>query len=136
MPAFDGVIASCGARKLTQPARASDLYIGPYARAAIGYAKSSRVSVKRIISAKYGLIPLDQVVAPYNTTWDDSVDRISFAALSEQVRLLGTQHVFLIAGEKYAEVLRACGMSLTAIGEVIVGDGRMGCQLRWLKSHV
>lgn len=59
-------IIGCGAAKLGVAAPARELYTGPLFRDALGYATHpGRFDEVRILSAKHGLLRLDQVVEPY-----------------------------------------------------------------------
>jgi len=61
------IIVPCGAAKLTHAAPARELYTGPYHRACLGWALSVAPSERCVIlSARYGFVKLDQVIAPYD----------------------------------------------------------------------
>jgi hypothetical protein len=64
-------LISCTKSKTAYPAPARELY-SPSAlfRGALGYLEG-RVDVVYVLSAKYGLLPLDQVAAPYDVTLKD-----------------------------------------------------------------
>ncbi|GAX57493.1 hypothetical protein SO3561_09063 [Streptomyces olivochromogenes] len=57
----------CGSRKLGRRARAADLYVGSYHRACRKAADALRPDRLLILSARYGLLDLDDVVDPYDT---------------------------------------------------------------------
>ncbi len=60
-------VVGCGKSKLSHAAPARELYTGPLFRDALGYAtQPGRFAEVRIISAKHGLLRLDQVVEPYD----------------------------------------------------------------------
>ncbi|MGW3915883.1 DUF6884 domain-containing protein [Streptomyces sp. NPDC005070] len=61
------VIIPCGSRKLERPARAADLYIGSYHRACRRAADALRPERLLILSARYGLLDLDDIIEPYDT---------------------------------------------------------------------
>lgn len=75
-------LVSCTKAKLSCPAAARELY-SPSAlfRGALGVL-SGRADAVYVLSAKYGLLPLDQVVAPYDQTLKDAdrADRAAWAA--------------------------------------------------------
>lgn len=58
-------LVSCASQKLSQPAKACDLYTSQLFRAAWGYAKAT-CDEAAVLSAKHGLLLQDQVVAPYD----------------------------------------------------------------------
>ena len=62
------IIISCISKKLPHKAKAKDLYISALFKLSFQYAKSLNVNDIYILSAKYGLLPLDQEVEPYEQT--------------------------------------------------------------------
>lgn len=102
------VIVACGARKADRPAPAHLLYTGPFVRATLRWARSV-TSTDRIfiLSARYGLVAYDQVIAPYEQTLrkpgavPDTVVReqaIRFGILDEPI--------IVAAGADYVALLR------------------------------
>ncbi|SMB94593.1 conserved hypothetical protein [Hymenobacter roseosalivarius DSM 11622] len=62
------VLISCASQKLKHKAEAQDLYISQIFRASLAYAKSLNPDKIFILSAKYHLLKLDNVIEHYNTT--------------------------------------------------------------------
>ena len=62
------VLISCVKKKLPYRAKAQDLYISPLFRFNIEYACSLKPDAIYILSAKYGLVSLDQEIDTYNQT--------------------------------------------------------------------
>ncbi len=62
------VLISCVKSKQTKPAPAGELYTSTWFRSALAYARSSSPDVILILSAKHGILGLDQTVAPYDST--------------------------------------------------------------------
>ena len=62
------VILSCGKSKLNRACAARDLYIGDLFRKSLAYARSLCPDTIYILSAKHGLLELDDVVEPYEMT--------------------------------------------------------------------
>lgn len=60
------VLIACAAKKVAHRARAADLYISPLFVANLRYARSLKPDAIYILSAKYGLLPLDREVEPYD----------------------------------------------------------------------
>jgi hypothetical protein len=58
-------VVACGYRKAAAPAPAGELYVGPYVRAAMRWARSVTDRVY-ILSALHGLVPEGRVLAPYD----------------------------------------------------------------------
>ena len=61
------VLVGCGKEKLQRPAKAKELYTGPLFRKARAYAEKHG-DLWRILSAKYGLVDPETVIAPYDAT--------------------------------------------------------------------
>ena len=62
------VLISCVKSKLIVPAKAKDLYTSDLFRSALEYAYYLKADKIFILSAKYGLVELDQVISPYEMT--------------------------------------------------------------------
>ncbi|MFJ9248516.1 DUF6884 domain-containing protein [Streptomyces sp. NPDC101776] len=86
------VVIPCGSRKLDRPARAADLYIGSYHRACRGAAEALRPDRLLILSARYGLLDLDDVVEPYDTP-HGTTDAVTSQLVLEQATLRGIVHL-------------------------------------------
>ncbi|MCX5134363.1 hypothetical protein OOK06_20005 [Streptomyces sp. NBC_00340] len=61
------VVIPCGSRKLDRRSPAGDLYVGSYHRACRRAAEALEPGRLLILSARYGLLDLDDVVEPYDT---------------------------------------------------------------------
>lgn len=102
------VIVGCGAAKRPDPAPASSLYTGQHYRlamaAALAIAPRDRVF---ILSAKYGLVTLDQTISPYDLTIGDpgavTGDEVALQAAS--LGVLGCR-VVVLASVRYADIAR------------------------------
>ena len=62
------VLLSCVATKLPKPAPAGKLYNSPLFKGSLEYANSLNPDNIVILSAKHYVLPLDQVIAPYDKT--------------------------------------------------------------------
>lgn len=62
------VLISCVKSKLNVPAKAKDLYVSPLFAYLLKYARQLKPDAVYILSAKYGLLELEQIVAPYEMT--------------------------------------------------------------------
>lgn len=62
------VLISCVSKKLEKPSTAEDLYISPLFKKNLQYAKSLNPDQIFILSAKYGLLNLTEMIEPYNKT--------------------------------------------------------------------
>lgn len=110
-------LLSCGKSKLPHAAKARDLYTGCLFRDALAYATHpGRFDDVRILSAKHGLLTLDQVVEPYDLKLS-SLDRAARAHLTAAVgrslaalwtpELLRPWCVDVLAGQPYIDVVHA-----------------------------
>jgi hypothetical protein len=104
------VLVSCVSKKLTKPAKAEELYISDLFKKNLAYAKSLKPRAIYILSAKHGLVPLAQVLTPYNQTlntmgvarrraWADKV----LAQMRGKVDT--SDEIVFLAGEKYRQYL-------------------------------
>ena len=100
------IVVPCGARKLDRRARAADMYTGSYHRACRRAAEALRPDRLVILSARYGLLDLDDEIEPYDTahgaagsvTADvlrDQAVRRGVAELDPVVVLGGARHAAL-----------------------------------------
>ena len=62
------VLLSCVATKLSKPAPAGELYSSPLFKGSLKYANSLDPDDIVILSAKHYVLPLEQVIAPYDKT--------------------------------------------------------------------
>ena len=101
------VLIACASQKGARPAKAADLYQSSLFRKSMAYARSLRPDAIYILSAKHGLLGVDDEIAPYNMT----LNKMSRAATREwalrvldqlrQVADLQTDHFTFLAGEPY-----------------------------------
>ena len=105
------VLVACAAKKLNYKAKAKDLYISPLFKKNLAYANSLKPDKIFILSAKYGLLDLDEEIFPYNETlneksgyeikiWADSL----LQKLSKNSNLNEDEFIFL-AGNNYRKYL-------------------------------
>lgn len=63
------VFIGCGAAKMKNACKAKNMYIGNYFRLCFAYAQTFTTQDNiYILSAKYGVLPLEKVIEPYNRT--------------------------------------------------------------------
>jgi hypothetical protein len=127
---------SCVSRKRSSNSVAKDLYVSDWFTKARTLAESTGCRW-RILSAKYGLVMPDQIVAPYELTlnkmgiserreWAEMV----FNQLSRNSRL--PKHVVLLAGARYREFVKPRLDELGIRVDVPMAGLRIGEQLQWL----
>jgi len=102
------VLVGCGKAKRPTPCAAKDLYIGNLFAAQLTLAKHYSADVF-ILSAKYGLLRLHDIVAPYELKLTD-LPRAERAAWAERVArevdamIEDTTTVTILASEAYAAI--------------------------------
>jgi hypothetical protein len=128
------VLIACAAKKVSHRARAAELYVSPLFTANLRYARSLRPDAIYILSAKHGLLALDQEVEPYDLTlntmpvaqvraWAGHV----VAQLRGQADLQNDRFI-LLAGSKYRKFI----VPHLAHWEAPLEGMRIGEQLQWL----
>ncbi|MFE9809231.1 DUF6884 domain-containing protein [Streptomyces sp. NPDC005227] len=103
------VVIPCGSRKLGRRAPAGDLYVGSYHRACRRAAEALEPGRLLILSARYGLLDLDDVIEPYDTP-HGAADSITADALLEQARQRGVVlrgPVVALGGARHVSLVRA-----------------------------
>lgn len=131
------VLISCAAQKLPYKAIAQDLYISPLFKKSLHYARSLKPDHIFILSAKYGLVPLDQVIEPYDVTLNEmpavEIRRWSRRVLDQLRRVIDLQEdrVIFLAGDKYRKYL----ISAISIYAVPMQGLSIGRQLHFLTEQ-
>ncbi len=130
------VLISCVSKKLPYKARARDLYISRLFRMNLNYAQQFSPQKVFILSAKYGLVQLDEEIEPYDVTLNKMTarERRNWAAkVVSQLREhcdLENDHFVILAGQKYRQYLLP---HLTSY-EVPLAGLPIGKQLQFLKE--
>jgi hypothetical protein len=134
-------LVGCGAKKTTGPRPARELYTSPLFRMSLAYAERLTPNVW-IVSALHGLLPLDQVIEPYNLKLSDLNGQTQREAWGWSVvdalaaRAPRGSHAVLLCGKEYADVLwgplKSHGIS---IEEPLAGK-QIGERLSWLKAQL
>lgn len=98
----------CGGRKLQRPAPAGELYVGSYHRACRRAAAVLSLRRTLILSARHGLVGLEDVLAPYDTIFGDpdAVTPDHVAAQADQRGLRAVAGVVVLAGRRYVAATR------------------------------
>ncbi len=131
------VLLSCGKSKLNHASPASALYVGDLFKKSLAYAESLRPDAIFILSAKHGLLELDQVIEPYEMTLNKmkKEDRLKWSQgvlsrLFQTTDFRDSEYVFL-TGAKYRENLVP---HLHRVSVPMEGMS-FGQQLGWLKGQ-
>lgn len=130
------VLISCVSQKLSKRAKAKDLYISTLFKFNLKYAEKLEPDDIFILSAKHGLLPLNQVIEPYEQTLNNmrSGEIKQWAnRVLEQIKdvcsIDETEFIFL-AGDKYRKYL----LPHIRYAQIPLEGLRIGEQLQKLKE--
>jgi hypothetical protein len=126
-------IIPCGARKREGRHAARDLYVGPYFRAALRWAETSGADRVLVLSAKHGLLGLDELVDAYDLTFGQT-GSVTAAEVEQQAYLRLVRHtrpVQCVGGAAYRSVVRQVWPWATS---PVDGCTSMGAHLRVLSQ--
>ena len=132
------VLISCVSKKLNYKARAEDLYISPLFRYSLAYSRKLNPDAIFILSAKYGLVDLDEIIEPYDETligkradeikkWSENV----IIQISGRCDLKKNKFIFL-AGANYRKYI----LSHIIDYEILLKGLGIGEQLSFLKNEI
>lgn len=131
------VLISCVSKKLSHKAMAKEIYISPFFKMNLKFAKSLNPDKIFILSTKYGLIKLDKKIKPYNKTlntmhstkkkkWANNILR----ELRKVTNLEKDKFIFL-AGKNYRKYL----IPNIKNYKIPMQNLSIGKQLQWLKKR-
>ena len=90
-------LLSCVSKKLDHPAPAAELYTSPLFRLSLAYARQLHPDAIHILSARYGLVDLDEVIVPYDVTLN-TMPAAERRAWAQRVRAIAA-----LAGPAFAQ---------------------------------
>ena len=128
------VLIACSKSKQSHPAAARHLYTGQLFQKSLRYAEDLSADAIFVLSAKHGLIPIDQVVTPYDetlTTMSRQEARVWAGRVLAQlcaVANINGDHFVMLAGKIYR---RDIIQHLTKVEVPMLGLG-IGQQLSFL----
>jgi hypothetical protein len=133
-------LVSCVGEKVRRPAKAKDLYASTWFTKARAYVESYG-DPWFILSAEYGLVDPETVIAPYEKTLNTMGvhERRQWAArVIDQfaARLPDCEKIVILAGARYREFLMDYLNTRANKVEVPLEGLRIGEQLSWLGSHL
>ena len=131
-------LVSCAARKQPVPAPAKCLYTSALFRKARSHVVGTSLPWF-ILSAEYGLVRPDEVIAPYDRTLNTMsvADRRCWARgglMQLEPHLEGVTEVVFLAGLRYREFLTPSLQRRGLLVSVPMQGFRIGEQLRWLSG--
>ncbi len=132
------VLISCASKKLSDKAPAKDLYISPWFKMNLSFARSLKPDKIYILSAKHGLLDLEKEIEPYDQTLN-AMKSFEIKQWAEKVReqMKGkidfeNDEIVFLAGTKYRKYLlpffRKVSIPLEGLG--------IGKQLQYLKNKI
>jgi hypothetical protein len=133
-------LVSCVSLKRAEPARAKDLYISPWFHLARAYIEATGCPWF-ILSAKYGMVAPDQMIAPYQQT----LNSMSASERREWATRVRTQmaqelpiasRIVVFAGLRYRENLIDYLWQRAPVIEIPMEGLGIGKQLQWLRLQV
>lgn len=105
------VLISCVSKKLAHSARARNLYVSPLFRLNLTYAESLKPDAIYVLSAKHGLLALEDQIDPYemtlNTMGSGQIRAWASGVVSQLVAVadLKCDRFVFLAGDKYRKFL-------------------------------
>ena len=133
-------LVGCSKNKRSAPAPARELYLGPLFRAALGYA-ALVADETYVVSAFHGLVPLDQVIGPYDRSIEDlkKKERLPWGdrvVESVAARLPGLRpELHILAGSGYHVPLHVAAITRGWTTVSPLAGLPVGRRLQWLKSE-
>ncbi len=130
------ILISCVSKKQSIKAKAEELYTSTLFKLNLKFAKSFNTKNIYILSAKHGLIKLDDVISPYDVTLNNmkaNEIRTWSAGVLLQLKQsfdLQKDHFIFLAGDKYRKYL----LPNIASYDIPLKGKRIGEQLQYLKA--
>lgn len=133
------VFVGCGSVKKNIACKAGDMYTGSYFKLCMTYAKTLTTDDNiYILSAKYGVLPLNKVIEPYNKTLNKMNKEEKEKWINMVVTQLHELHitpntpVTFICGKNYYQSLTNYFTNITTP----LPGGGMGYQKHFLKQQI
>ncbi len=127
---------SCVKTKRNYPCKAQDMYISDLFKKSLAYAKKHADKVF-ILSAKYGLLTLDEIIYPYEKTLNKMSE---YEKRDGHIKYLGN---LLMGGNNNEPCMFICGTNYRKYliqkfpnAKIPLKNLSFGNQLKWLKNHL
>lgn len=125
-------IIACGKEKSHHPIKARQMYTGSYFKSCLKYAESQSSDNIYILSAKYGLIELDEIIEPYDMLITDndavSVNYVRYQAINDN---LLRKDITMLGGKKYVSFVSKIWESVNHPLK-----GGLFAQISWMSNEV
>jgi hypothetical protein len=132
------ILISCVSKKLDHEAKAKDLYISTLFKYSLAYARKLNPDYIYILSAKHGLVDLNEYIEPYNETLNEKKVHEVKEWSKKVVNQMNEKHdldkdkFIFLAGSKYRKYilpyLKNYDIPLEGLG--------IGKQLAFLKNEI
>ncbi len=132
------VLISCVSKKLNYKSKAQDLYVSSLFKKNLQYAKSLNPDKIFILSAKYGLLRLNEEIEPYDKTLNkmrsNKIKEWANLVLSQLKKLTDTENdeFIFLAGNKYRKFL----LPHLKHYKIPMQSLSIGKQLQWLSKRI
>jgi hypothetical protein len=132
------ILIPCVSKKLNQKSKAECLYISPLFKKNLQYAKSLHPDKIYILSAKHGLLKIDEEVEPYEKTLNkmniDEIKKWSESVLDQlrKVSNLYDDKFIFLTGDNYRKFL----LPHIKNYEIPMKGLSIGKQLKWLTENI
>jgi len=132
------VLVSCGSKKLHRKSKVQDLYISSLFKKNLQYARSLKPDKIFILSAKHGLLKLNEEIEPYEKTLNEMSSKeikewadLVLQQLKNVADLENDNFVFL-AGNNYRKFI----LPYINNYKIPLEGLSIGLQLQWLKNKI
>lgn len=133
------VLISCVSKKRNYSCKARDLYISELFKKSLDYAeKVVKADNIFILSAEYGLVPIEKVIAPYDKTLNNmnKIERLAWSNLViedlKQYIDIDNDEVIFLSGARYRDYIKPHIKNV----KVPLEGMRIGEQLSFLKESL
>jgi len=133
------VLIACSSKKKKEKSLVIDIYISTLFKYSYEYAKKLNPDKIFVLSAKYGLLEMNQVIEPYNETLNTKT-KIEKMLWSEKIETqliekgidLKNDNIIFLSGKNYREnLIKHINNYLIPLKGLSIGN-----QLKYLKSNI
>jgi hypothetical protein len=125
-------LVACGKEKVQHSIKARGMYTGSYFKACLKYAESQSNDGIFILSAKYGLVELEEIIQPYDLVIGDdgsvNTDYIKSQATEKGILY---ENIIVLGGKKYVKFIQKIWPNATC-----PLSGGLLSQISWMNKQV